>query len=94
MNISRPTIEVIHSPSGKKFTFRATNSAWSNEYQRRESFDSEVEAKAEGKKFIKQYDKEAKAIEGGEINRYHIMSTLTQHGKFTSRVKLSSNFEL
>ena len=92
MNITRPTITIIPSPSGKVFSYLATNEEWLTEYLATARFNSERDARKNGKQFVHDFDKEARAIESKARVPYHIMSALVKHGLFRSRPKLSANF--
>ena len=92
MQISRPVIAIIPSPSGRIFTYGVSSASWEVEYQSVRRFESEADAKVAGKKFGKEFDTEASKMEASEINRYHIMGTLTENGLFRAKRKVSSTF--
>jgi hypothetical protein len=93
MHISRPVITIVSSPSGNRHSFIVGNENWLNEYIDRRAFDNKTEARSEGRRFTKEYDKEASSIESGDTPPYHIMSTLVDHGHFKSRKRVSENFK-
>ena len=90
MYISRPTFEIVTSPSGKKFTWRATAESWTNEYQLRELFDTKADANKAIKRAAKDFETEARVIEAGGP-RHIIFETLTKHGITRSRPKLTGS---
>ena len=92
MSISRPTLTVVASPSGKKFTFEVASENWVDEFQSLLRFDTKAQANSAANKFGKEFEAEASDIEAGRRPRYLIMPTLCEHGKFKQRRRLSSNF--
>ena len=92
MQVSRPVVTVVPSPSGKVFTYRVEADSWITEYQARARFDSKAKAAKAAKAFEAMFDTEATAMETGNINRYHIMRSLVEHDVFTARRKVSNTF--
>ncbi len=90
MNITRPTVTVVASPSGKQFTIEWTADSWSNKYQHLERFDTSKQAANFGVKFSKDFDAEATDIEEGVIPRHHIPTTLCDNGIAKSRRKVTT----
>jgi hypothetical protein len=92
MKVSRPIVTIVPSPSGKRFTFRASHPNWVKEWQWLEHFDSEAKCKIEAKQFEKDFDNMAKDMESGKIPQQQILVMLRDHGKVRSRDVLNQHF--
>jgi len=88
--VTRPTLEIVSSPSGKSFTYRAGNPSWNREYQRRDSFESAALAKEAASSFAKAFEILASGIENGTVPKHHIMGAYVENGYFRSRVILDA----
>ena len=91
-SISRPTITIIASPSGKKFGVNITADSWKDDYQLLRQFTSAEEANAVGEQFAKVWDEQAKLMESGEMPRSNMLQELTANGICKSKPKLRDAF--
>ncbi len=93
MEISRPTIEIKSSPSGKKFTIEIASDSWLLTYQLMHPLPTEAEAKAAGKEFRSAFNAEAAEIEAGTIPPYYIIDTLVVDKVLRATRKPSAKFD-
>jgi hypothetical protein len=93
MEISRPTIEIKSSPSGKKFTIEIASDTWFLTYQLMYPLPTEAEAKAAAKEFGSAFDAEATEVEAGTIPPYYIIDSLVADKVLKSRRKPSAKFD-
>ena len=91
-SISRLTVSIVVSPSGKKFGVNITADSWQDNYQLIESFDSAEKANEVGESFAKVWEQEATLIESGEIPRTNMLKELTANGVLKSKPKLRDSF--
>ena len=90
--ISRPTVTIIASPSGKKFGINITADSWKDDYQMLRTFTSAEEANSIGEQFAKVWDQQATLMESGELPRSNMLQELTANGICKSRSKLRDAF--
>tara|TARA_R110000751_G_scaffold216187_1_gene319530 strand:- start:129 stop:449 length:321 start_codon:yes stop_codon:yes gene_type:complete len=93
ITISRPTLTIIASPSGKRFAIEATADTWSNVYQSLlPVLKTEKDAKAFIEDFASDFEEDAAVIEDLVATtgngRRNIMRDLVDHGMWRSRRKL------
>ena len=90
INISRPSVTIVASPSGKKFAIEWTHDSWSMKHQHLETFDSEKEAIKFGQAFIEDFNAEAKDIETKVVTPHNIANTLRNEGIIRSSRKVTA----
>ena len=91
ISIERPVVNIVSSPSGKKFSYEVAGSTWTRTYQRLATFDTEAEAKKAGKAFLKTFDEDATSIETGASRPFQIMPGLVQNQLFKSKAVVDLN---
>ncbi len=88
--IVRPVVSIVHFGMNRT-TYSVTSPGWSNEYQRRKTFNNIHETKKIAKVFVEYFDSLAIEIESGKERPYGIMRMFVQHGVFNSVRKLNVN---
>ena len=88
INIPRPTITILHLPSGKT-TYTVTCDHWSVEYGRLRFENDEKDTKKHMRRFEKEFDVLACQIEEGMVSPFNIMGSLVDNGLFRSKRKLT-----
>ena len=91
-SISRLTVSIVASPSGKKFGVNITADSWQDVYQLIEPFDSAEKANEVGEQFAKVWDEQSTLIESGEIPRTNMLKELTANGVLKAKPKLRDAF--
>ena len=104
IQIARPVVTIVASPSGKFFTIESATTGHEYEYQLTAKYfqvnhdmeglpQSEDHAQELAQAYATAYDVEATAIESGKKTPYHINGNLRDHGMAKSRRQLSSAFK-
>ena len=104
IQIARPVVTIVASPSGKFFTIESATTGHDYEYQLTAKYfqvnhgmeglpQTQEHAQELADAYQVAYNVEATAIESGEKTPYHINGNLRDHGMAKSRRKLSSAFK-
>ena len=88
IRIVRPVVNIVRFGDGRS-TYNVTSPGWSNEYQRRTSFNDVKETKKRAKEFAKHFNTLASKIEDTTDGPYPIMRMFVQRNLFNSVRKLT-----
>ncbi len=90
INITRPVVTVVASPSGKKFGIEWSHASWTQVHQHLVTFDDADDATEFGKTFLNDFNAEADDIEANRIAPHNIARTLREHGLIRSKRKVTT----